>query len=669
MNKKDMFIKEKLQQDKEISDKANKIFDNIKEEFKLENNEKKTVKISFNTFLAIAASLVIVGFVGVNIYANSLGKPNVISGIQALIRKEEKENTDEIAKELFEKGAEEIRRLQYAGLIKEEYEVEGDLIEKEINGRIYVKTNEKYEKVEQKYGEIFTDKALENVLSKRFANVDGILYISYGGATGWGITNVEVEKINEKDGELTYRASYNDMGIEGFIDEKRQTCEFKIRKVNEAYRISETNYLNLDKEEIDNSKELGSEEAKKTMQGYLNIFGAKFGSPARVLTTDEIKLISSYSEIDGKADKNNYISSKIKYSDFKNKMLEYMTEKLFEEMSGSNYKNVNGMLYIADIGASGKSFKIEEIELISEEDDKCKYRIKGLEFEGGQKYDFIGEVELQKNKKNKYVVSKFEWEEKEDEKSKDDDYNNTNTNDNNSTTNIKNNNTQILGDVNCDGVVNGKDLVSLRKYVDSNEQNLTEQGKINADVNDDGTVTNADVNILEKYLAGVYNRLPQRTSGEELISKVVPGMSIKYPKDWIVEEIDKGTWGNRTGKATCIFKGTVNNIGVTVTTYDPLFGVGEYKNLIKKECLRYGIGYYNGLEKNGYNVESNSKEHLDWRSLYISSELRCYYHIIDKNVDNSLKIEVKIDNPTGENQLPVERIIDDIILGTTVRSY
>ena len=95
MNKKDIFIKEKLQQDKKISDKANKIFDNIKGEFKLENNEKKAIKISFNTFLAIAASLVIVGFVGVNIYANSLGKPNIISGIQALIRKDEKENTDD----------------------------------------------------------------------------------------------------------------------------------------------------------------------------------------------------------------------------------------------------------------------------------------------------------------------------------------------------------------------------------------------------------------------------------------------------------------------------------------------------------------------------------------------------------------------------------------------
>lgn len=69
MNKKDIFIKEKLQQDKEMSDRANKIFNNIKEEFKLEN-DKKVIKISFNKFLAIAASFVIILFLGIGVYTN-----------------------------------------------------------------------------------------------------------------------------------------------------------------------------------------------------------------------------------------------------------------------------------------------------------------------------------------------------------------------------------------------------------------------------------------------------------------------------------------------------------------------------------------------------------------------------------------------------------------------
>lgn len=647
MDKKDLYIKDRLQQDKEISEKAEKIFDNFKGGFKLENNEgKKVIKISLNKFIGIAVTTVIVLFVGFNLLAYKMERPNLISTIEALIKKDDEENIDEIAKELFEKAVLAIRDGFYSETDSEDI--------KEVNGIYYAKTKLKYSELKEKYEEIFTEEALENVLEMNAIDVEGIAYAVPKAGPGYSIENITVEKVNDNNKELTYKAIYTKTFTDSSVKEE-STCQFKIKKINGNYRISATNYLNLNKEEgLDNSKEIDSEEAKKIIQGYLNIFGAKHGSPASALMTDEIGLISSYSEIEGKVDNNNYMSSKIEYSDFKNKMLEYMTEELFEEISDSDYKNVNGMLYIADIGASGISFKIEEIELISEEDDKCKYRIKGLEFEPGQETDFIGEVELQKNKENKYVVSKFEWELEENEKSE--------ANDNN-------NNATILGDVNCDGVIDGKDLVAMRKYVDNNEQNLTEQGIRNADVNDDDVVNQADVNILRKYLAGTYNRLPQRISGEELASKAVPGMTIKYPENWTVTEIDKETWGNRTGNATCIFKGTVNNTVVTVTTYDPLFEVGGYKNLIKKECSKYGIAYFDGLEENGYNIGINSDSNLEWRVLGISSNIRNYYHIIDENVDNALKVEVKIDNPAGENQLPVERVIDDIILGVTVRSY
>ena len=79
MNKKDMFIKEKLQQDKKISNKANMIFENVKEEFDVENNGNKVIKISLNKFIAIAASLVIVGVLGVGLYATKFKKNDVIA--------------------------------------------------------------------------------------------------------------------------------------------------------------------------------------------------------------------------------------------------------------------------------------------------------------------------------------------------------------------------------------------------------------------------------------------------------------------------------------------------------------------------------------------------------------------------------------------------------------
>lgn len=88
MNNKDLIIRDKLQKDKQISDKADKIFNNFKEEFRLENNEgRKVIKISFSKFLAIAASFVIILFLGVGLYTNQLKKNDSIQDRQALIGK------------------------------------------------------------------------------------------------------------------------------------------------------------------------------------------------------------------------------------------------------------------------------------------------------------------------------------------------------------------------------------------------------------------------------------------------------------------------------------------------------------------------------------------------------------------------------------------------------
>ena len=82
MNKKDIFIREKLQQDKEISDKANKIFENIKGGFEVNNNEKKVITISLNKFLAMAASFVIILFLGIGLYSNKLKEEKQIEPIK-----------------------------------------------------------------------------------------------------------------------------------------------------------------------------------------------------------------------------------------------------------------------------------------------------------------------------------------------------------------------------------------------------------------------------------------------------------------------------------------------------------------------------------------------------------------------------------------------------------
>ncbi len=88
VDKKDLYIKEKLQKDKQISKQAEEVFNNFKGGNKIMDNEKKEIKVSLKSVLAVAACFVLGLFVGVSFYANSIGKPNVISAVQALVKNE-----------------------------------------------------------------------------------------------------------------------------------------------------------------------------------------------------------------------------------------------------------------------------------------------------------------------------------------------------------------------------------------------------------------------------------------------------------------------------------------------------------------------------------------------------------------------------------------------------
>lgn len=59
----------------------------------------------------------------------------------------------------------------------------------------------------------------------------------------------------------------------------------------------------------------------------------------------------------------------------------------------------------------------------------------------------------------------------------------------------------VLGDVDCDGDVDGMDVSLLKKYL-LNRSEITERGRLNADVNGDGAISGLDASSLSKYLLG-----------------------------------------------------------------------------------------------------------------------------------------------------------------------
>ena len=149
---------------------------------------------------------------------------------------------EKTAKNLFEKGSKKIRETQYHDYY--EYKVASPIVEKTINGVKYQKRNVLYSKVKKQYSEIFTGEALNKVLNKRFAEVDGYLYVSFGGATGWDITNIKVSKISKSNNEIKYKVKYKDVEIDGSTS-KELSCNMTIKFVDGNYKISSIDYCNL----------------------------------------------------------------------------------------------------------------------------------------------------------------------------------------------------------------------------------------------------------------------------------------------------------------------------------------------------------------------------------------------------------------------------------------
>ena len=101
----------------------------------------------------------------------------------------------------------------------------------------FVRTSKQYRELREYYGQIFTGEALDWLMFKKFADVDGTLYCCIaGGATGFGTKAVSIEKLEEN----TYQATYENSYIDGSTDKNSTT--FSIQKTDAGYRISSIDY-------------------------------------------------------------------------------------------------------------------------------------------------------------------------------------------------------------------------------------------------------------------------------------------------------------------------------------------------------------------------------------------------------------------------------------------
>lgn len=161
------------------------------------------------------------------------------------------------------------------------------------------------------------------------------------------------------------------------LNEKISVLEKSNVEVNESNSSkNETNTVTETVEE----KKITEETVKNVIEGYINIEKVSFAdTDCGILCLKYIGFYNSYDEMlkhRQRVDTSEFSGYKteIKYDEFKNKMLNYMTENLFSSKEIFNrYKNIDGILYISDSGASGWQYTVESVNLLSEESGSFKY--------------------------------------------------------------------------------------------------------------------------------------------------------------------------------------------------------------------------------------------------------------------------------------------------------
>ena len=156
---------------------------------------------------------------------------------------EAEEPTEEELTELFDKAMYEINYLATEDptfVVSQIFDHEMEFYYDDeiiIDNFPFVRTSKQYRELREYYGQIFTGEALDWLMFKKFADVDGTLYCCIaGGATGFGTKAVSIEKLEEN----TYQATYENSYIDGSTDKNSTT--FSIQKTDAGYRISSIDY-------------------------------------------------------------------------------------------------------------------------------------------------------------------------------------------------------------------------------------------------------------------------------------------------------------------------------------------------------------------------------------------------------------------------------------------
>ena len=167
------------------------------------------------------------------------------------------------------------------------------------------------------------------------------------------VTGLKKENVKLSDAATS---NTNNEVVTPVYDEEEKEVEITVDGEEDDEELVE------EQESTENKNEFSNVEVKECLQNYLGLVGVMHGSTEGLLR----KL--GYTDFDESSLPDYFTKTNIKYSDFKNKMLNYMTEECFNNSNGLNeyFKEKDEYLIYSNVGASGWGFEIENVQLVED---------------------------------------------------------------------------------------------------------------------------------------------------------------------------------------------------------------------------------------------------------------------------------------------------------------
>lgn len=415
----------------------------------------------------------------------------------------------------------------------------------------------------------------------------------------------------------------------------------------------------------ENAKNSFSEaEIKEVLQKYLDLSGEYQGSPYSVLgkmkeitgknvINDEYPEAIEYGE-------GSILPTNIKYSEFKEFMLNYMTEEVFNTDFARGYVDKDGDLYCKNIGATGVQYEVKSIEKIENSDKKYKGKIITiLEVDAKEEWNILFEIE---NINNKCVISSFTFPEivQDDIAEKENTENTSNTSENNSdqqntqkNSNVSKDTTKnkIIGKWKADKVVdsNGDDIGLSAVWGTgisySNEMEFKVDGILSYAIgitasSDDGTYTISGNTV--KYgvptdIKGNYDwHTAEYIEDEDIIKEEIDVVGEKAIVTYIRANKNQN---NKTDK----YKEITKKLDLNDKNFEEIFVVTDVEKNNGKYTLKGRVykGYADSINQQGISFKTTD----NYKKITVEEDTRCVY----TNYNGSIDEEEVIKDTTAKN--------------------